>query len=75
MSQSEMLRQLEYLSQNDLRDVALRAAELLQVKIGMEMTTPKRAVLPSELIEVQEPLGDGKNWPKTRARLIERLSW
>jgi len=75
MIKADLLNHLENLSQEDLRDVALRAAELLHVKHGLEMTTLEREVLERRLADVQNNLDIGKDWPNTRARLIERLSW
>jgi len=75
MIKADLLNHLENLSQEDLHDIALRVAELLQVKHGMEMTVIEREVLERKIAEVQQSLGEGKNWTSVRARLIERLKW
>ena len=75
MSKADLLKELEHLSQDDLHDIALRVTELLQVKHGLEMTVIEREVLERKIAEVQQSLGEGKDWSAVRARLIERLKW
>ena len=75
MRKADLLKQLENLSQDDLHEVALRVAELLQVKHGMDMTIVERQVIERKMAEIQQSLGEGKDWGAVRARLIERLKW
>jgi hypothetical protein len=75
MSKSQVLSGLEEMSQDDLKDVAARVAELLHVKHGLDMTVIERATLEAKMSELRESLGEGKDWKAVRARLMERLNW
>ena len=75
MRKADLLSALENMSQEDLHDIALRVTELLHVKHGMELTVIEREVLERKIAEVQQSLGEGKEWSNVRARLLERLKW
>ena len=75
MNKDELLKRLENLSQDDLKEVVMRAAELLHVKHGSELAVVEREVLEKKFAEVQESLGERKDWVVVRERLLERLKW
>jgi hypothetical protein len=75
MNKNHLVSALEHLSQEDLKEVVMRAAELLHVKHGSELTVVQREVLETKMAEVQESLGESKDWVVVRERLLERLKW